>query len=89
MSYESSLLISFHVGTVRIRTWTVDAYGAPCLRVVCSYLLVALCMTSLYSLLTAASSVKSMSSSASCAKGIFILILLDVVSILYMNYYLE
>ncbi|KAI5018466.1 hypothetical protein ZWY2020_043354 [Hordeum vulgare] len=43
------------------------------------YLLVALCMTSLYSLLTAASSIKSMSSSASCAKGLFILILFDVV----------
>uniref|UniRef100_A0ACD5W305 Uncharacterized protein n=1 Tax=Avena sativa TaxID=4498 RepID=A0ACD5W305_AVESA len=41
------------------------------------YLLVALCATTLYSLLTAGSSVKSRGSS--CAKRVFVLILLDVV----------
>ncbi|KAF6990073.1 hypothetical protein CFC21_007322 [Triticum aestivum] len=63
------------LASAHVRESIVVTYVSPLLR----YLLVALCMTSLYSLLTAASSVKSMSSSASCAKGIFVLILLDVV----------
>lgn len=41
-------------------------------------LLVALCVTCLYSLLTAASSLRFISSSASSAKTLFLLILLDV-----------
>lgn len=47
---------------------------------VCRYLLVALCVTCLYSLLTALGSLKLISGSASAAKTVFLLLLLDVVS---------
>lgn len=51
----------------------------------CRYLLAALCATCFYSLITAISSVRLLSSSACSAKTLFYLILLDVVSSLCMR----